>query len=49
MGQIVQYGNMGTRGKQRTLKWIDQSANDGVVTGKPVPNATQKLAKLIPI
>lgn len=49
MGQIVQYGNMGTRGKQRTLKWIDQSANDGVVTGKPVPNTTQKLAKLIPI
>ena len=53
MGQIVQYGQMSQKNRQRTLKWIDQkdqTKNDGLVSEDPPPAAQkQNLAKLIPI
>ena len=53
MGQIVQYGQMSHKNRQRTLKWIDQkdqTKNDGLVSEDPPPAAhKQNLAKLIPI
>ena len=53
MGQIVQYGNMTLKDRQRTLKWIDQKdlkKNDGIITGEPpVKQVILPLAKLIPI
>ena len=53
MGQIVQYGGMPQKNREKTLKWIDlkdKKQNDGVITGElPEKEVIVPLAKIIPI